>query len=430
MLLVAATVLTLRVAVEEALQRSPRTRLATAETAVAQARLSAARAAWLPRVDATATRTRSDNPVFVFGSLLEQGRFGQEHFDPAFLNDPPALRNDRLALNVRWAIFDQLRRLNTTRQAKNAVAQSERADDEIRQRLRSEVMRRYFGVALATERRNVASEAARAAESAAAAIRDKFQQGLVVQSDMLAAEVQVAEFRQQVIESEADLAIARAALATALERPIDEAIVVETGDTTKAFPSVDLQTALARGIEARGELMAAQTGVQSAELQLHSARGALLPRLDLFGSAGASGRTFRERDSDQTVAVIVSFDVFDGTKLARIAESRAAVEAARAGHDAVRDQVTMEIVTAFHRYESARQRAAVADKSAEQASSAAAIVRDRYENGLTTITEHLRAQAALLAARLSVLAARYDAILGYAELLRATGGLHDVDSFT
>jgi outer membrane protein TolC len=69
----------------------------------------------------------------------------------------------------------------------------------------------------------------------------------------------------------------------------------------------------------------------------------------------------------------------------------------------------------------------VAAKSVEQATTAARIVRDRYEHGLTTITEQLRAETALVRARLGLLAARYDAVTNHAELLRAMGGLNDVD---
>ncbi|HEV2722386.1 MAG TPA: TolC family protein, partial [Thermoanaerobaculia bacterium] len=65
----------------------------------------------------------------------------------------------------------------------------------------------------------------------------------------------------------------------------------------------------------------------------------------------------------------------------------------------------------------------------EQADAAARIVRDRYEHGLTTITEQLRAENALVRARLGLLAARYDYVVGYAELLRATGDLNDITAF-
>jgi outer membrane protein TolC len=121
--------------------------------------------------------------------------------------------------------------------------------------------------------------------------------------------------------------------------------------------------------------------------------------------------------------------VLDPARMGRIAEARAAAEAARYAEISAADDVELEIVSAFHRYHAAREKLDVGRASVEQAESAARIVRDRYEQGLTTITEELRAQTALLRARMSLLGARYDCYVGYAELLRAMGGLDDVEPF-
>ena len=93
------------------------------------------------------------------------------------------------------------------------------------------------------------------------------------------------------------------------------------------------------------------------------------------------------------------------------------------------DRVTLEIVTAWHHLRSAEERVALATKAASQAEAAARIICDRYDNGLTTISEQLRADTEVLRAQLDLLAARHDHVIGQAELLRSTGGLHDVESF-
>jgi outer membrane protein len=424
-----AATLTLREAADEALRANPEVVVAQAANDAARARLSEARAAWLPVVGATAASTRGNNPVFVFGSLLEQGRFGPQNFDPAFLNDPPALRNDRLTLNVRYAIFDRLRRYNSAAQARHEVTRANTVADETRQRVLAEVIGRYHGLAVAEARRSVAADAVHAAESAAAATRDKVREGLAVESDRLAAEVQVAAFRQQEIEAEGAAAVAGAALAMTLQRPLNEAIEVTPRLTERVFARIGLPAALANAVKARGGVAAARAARAVSELGLRTARADLLPRLDGFGSWGASGRTFNARDSDHTLGLVASIDVFDGGKFARITAARAAVDRARAMETIARNEVEMEAISAWHRVNAASQQVAVASIAAEQAAEGARIVHDRYENGLTTITEELRAQTALVSARLSLLAARNEYITGYAELLRSTGGLHDVDPF-
>jgi outer membrane protein TolC len=86
-------------------------------------------------------------------------------------------------------------------------------------------------------------------------------------------------------------------------------------------------------------------------------------------------------------------------------------------------------VRAYQQYISARERLAVVAQVSIQAAETLRIVQDRYHAGLTTITELLRAETALVRARSDVLAARYDQYVSYANVLLATGTLKDVASF-
>ncbi len=65
----------------------------------------------------------------------------------------------------------------------------------------------------------------------------------------------------------------------------------------------------------------------------------------------------------------------------------------------------------------------------EQAREALRIVKDRYGEGLTTITEVLRAQTAYRRAQWMELGARFDHVIRYAELLFRVGRLEDVSPF-
>ncbi|HSH70719.1 MAG TPA: TolC family protein, partial [Deferrisomatales bacterium] len=79
--------------------------------------------------------------------------------------------------------------------------------------------------------------------------------------------------------------------------------------------------------------------------------------------------------------------------------------------------------------ESSRDRLAVAAGVVAQAAEALRIVQDRYQEGLTTITEVLRSETSQVRARMNLLAARYEHYVGYAAVLLATGRLTDVESF-
>jgi outer membrane protein TolC len=93
------------------------------------------------------------------------------------------------------------------------------------------------------------------------------------------------------------------------------------------------------------------------------------------------------------------------------------------------NQVRFEVVRARQQYLTARERTEVAERMIRQATEAVRIVQDRYREGLTTMTEVLRAQTTLSRARMMELAARYDCYIGYAQLLLTTGRLTDVQPF-
>ncbi|MFZ0063348.1 MAG: TolC family protein, partial [Pyrinomonadaceae bacterium] len=213
--------LTLTQAVEIALAKNPLTRVTAAGRQLADAQLAGARATRMPLLQASDSVTTSNNPVFVFGSLLEQGRFGPNNFLIDSLNNPNALTNFRVGLSVRVPIFDQRQSKARIDVAKLGQQQADHQTELVAQQIRFEVLKSYYGVLLAQSRVLVADEAIQIGTADLKRIRDRFETGFVVRSDLLAAEVQLSEFRQQKIQALGELAIARAALNTALGLPVD-----------------------------------------------------------------------------------------------------------------------------------------------------------------------------------------------------------------
>lgn len=419
--------LSLRDAVAIALGDSPRVAAAAAVADQASARLTQARSTWLPQIQLSETWTEGDNPVYVFGSLLEQGKFGPQHFDPTFLNDPPSFENYRTALTVRAPVFDQFRRLSRISQAELGARGARAGLTGTRQQMIFETLRLYDGVAVAEQQRRVAEETVATAEADVAKIRDLAETGLIVQSDLLAAEVQLAEFQQRLIEANGNVAIARAALAAALGLPTAQPL--ELTSDLGAPPSGELPLAelIAGAQENRADLIGSDVATRAARLETRIARGSWLPRLDAFATFGASGDSVGDQDDDTLYGAVVTLDILQPGRWGRVAEARAGEKAAAAQAEELRRNVEVEILSAHYRLTAARQSLDVAERNVARAEETFRIVRDRYAEGLTTITEQLRAQTALLGARLNLLAARSAARVGYAGVLLASGRLDSID---
>jgi outer membrane protein TolC len=78
-------------AVRLALDKNLAIEAAGAAGKAAESRISVARGGRLPKVNYSESWTRSDNPVFVFGSLLTQRQFGIQNFQLGSLNQPDFL---------------------------------------------------------------------------------------------------------------------------------------------------------------------------------------------------------------------------------------------------------------------------------------------------------------------------------------------------
>jgi outer membrane protein TolC len=422
--------LTLPLAVEIALRTNPLMRATASGREIADAQAQEAKAGRFPLVQLSETWINGNNPVFVFGSLLEQGRFTQRNFNLPALNSPDPLNNFRFGVTIKAPLFDGRQTSTRIAVARLNQKQADTQTDQMAQRVRFETLKAYYGVLLAQMRKEVADEAVRLAEADVKRSADRVEIGATVSSDLLSAEAQLAEFHQQQIQAAGDVVIALAALNTAIGLPVDAPQKVSGRLVAKTF-DVDGQEELMRtALDRRPDYARASLAGESRREQLKGARSEFLPRIDVFANAGASRNSWIDGGGDYLIGASVTFNMFDAGRKARIAQARAAAELAANEREHLANQIRLEVVRAYQEYVSARERLIVAERVISHAAEALRIVQDRYHEGLTTITEVLRAETALAHARLNLLAARYDNYVGYANVLLATGRLTDVEPFT
>ena len=421
--------LTLPSAVAAALKNNPLIRITLSGREIADAQLREARAGWFPLLQFGENFTRGNNPVFVFGSLLEQARFGPQNFQISSLNNPEPLSNFRTAITLRQTIFDQLQTYTHVTQARLGQQQADLQKAMVEQQVRFEVIRSYYGVLVAHAKKDVAEEAVKMAESDVKRIHDRFQHGLAVQSDLLAGEVQLGEFRQQQIDSEGDVAIAYAALNTVMGLPVDTPQKVTGELVDKRFETAPKDELIRLALLHRPDYLRAGYGVQFSKEGVRGVKRAYLPKLDFMTSYGASGKDLSSGSSDYTISANLTFNLFDPGRSARISKARAVESMATAEQENLANQIRLEVVRAYQQCASARERLVVAGQVIDQATETHRIVQNRYREGLTTITEVLRAETALVRARLNLVAARYDHYVSYAHVLLSCGRLTDIQPF-
>src|SRR5512144_2202752 len=109
--------LSLRDAVQLALRENKAIAATNAGMRASAARIDQARAGRLPRVNYSESFARSDNPVFVFSSLLTQHQFGVDNFKIGPLNRPDSLNNFQSQLTVDQVLYDAGQTRNAVKSA-------------------------------------------------------------------------------------------------------------------------------------------------------------------------------------------------------------------------------------------------------------------------------------------------------------------------
>ena len=102
----AQNALSLHDAVQTALAKNQSLAAAAAGVKGAQARVNQASSGYLPRLNYMESFARSDNPVFVFSTLLTEHRFGAENFAIGPLNRPDAANNFQSQVTVDQVVYD------------------------------------------------------------------------------------------------------------------------------------------------------------------------------------------------------------------------------------------------------------------------------------------------------------------------------------
>jgi outer membrane protein TolC len=412
--------LTLDAAVSEALAANQGLAATRAAGDEARARIPQARAGYFPRIDFTEGWQRSNQPVFVFSSLLSQQRFTADNFAIDVLNNPDPLSNFRVALTVEQIIYDGGRREAGVRRARleDTLARLEVEHAELDVRL---AVVRAFGRALA------ARAAREAADAAVTTVGEDLRRaetrrdaGLETEANVLALRVRLSERTAGSVRAISEEKVARAALNVAIGAPVDDGrVLIEPAPVRATADAVRIETL---ALEHRPEIKHAAARRESALAARGMARSAFLPQLVAQGGVEANGDSFTDRASSWLAGVQVRINLFaGGADAARLRESAATLARVTAERAQLESDIRLQVRSAIAELESAVAREATAREATGQARESLRMIRDRYEAGLVPASELLRAAEAVLQAESLRIAALTDTYVSAAAVTRAAG---------
>ena len=417
--------LTLQQAVTAALHYSPAEKLAAAGIQEADARFHLSHAPLLPQIAFSESMTRGNDPVYAFGTKLRQQVFQASDFSLSSLNFPAPISNFSTNITGRWTAFDSLRTHFQIQRAAFLKHSAQRSAGRSSQETIFNTVQAYESVLFASRELAVATHAVETAQALRDLSRHRVDAGLAVESDALSAQVNLAQRQQELIQAQGTQQSAWAELEAAVGTSLPggpEALeeLTEHGFTTSA-----LEDEVGHAMQNRPDLksLALQSSAQQAAVRF--AKWDFGPRVDMFGSWQTDRHSFAGVGGSNWMAgAELRLDLLPLEKRSRLEQEKASLLRTQAGEEAARNLIRVEVSRAYFGLQAASAMLPVAKSSMAQATESLRILRNRYDAGLVSVTDVLRAEDADRQSQSGYWQAVYRNVLSYATLRLATGTLN------
>lgn len=410
--------LTLREAIDRGLERNNQARASRFQAEAARSGATGASLYYLPSVTLEEAWSRSNVPVNTFMMKLNQGRFTNQDFDVARLNDPSPVSDFRTMVTVEQPLLVPSAWAGQ-RVAQRGAERQEATTAQVRQQIAFQIFQLYLEVRKSHAYFHAAEKAREEAQESRRQAGVRTSAGLGLKSDELRAATHLAAMEQQTISATNNLTLVRMQLALATGgQPGEEAEASET--VILQQPKQELLNLIGIAQQQRHDLHAAQLGKEQADAAVLQTRAGFLPTVGAFGSWQMNDNsTPFSRDHDSWMAgVSLRWNLFDGFRTWHgSGQAQATRTAAYEQLEQIRKEVSYQVHEAWLRRIESEKRLDVAHAALASAEETVRLLAKRFDNALATMVELLDAQSALNQARANQVESE-------ASLLLATGRLY------
>lgn len=389
-----ASDLTLSKAVETALDGNPGLQASGLGILSAQEKILQARAGIMPQVQLTGQASQTNNPMWAFGTKLNQEAITARDFDPARLNDPDSITNYASGLSVIWPVYDSGRTWYGLAQARLNQEAAGFSADRTRQQVIAQTITAYIGALLARENQRVIQQISETSRSHLKLIQSRYDGGFVAKSDLLRAQVHIADLEQQLAEarSRTDIAKCRLNVSMGVAGNVDYTLSTPLEAGNPITGSID--TWVGTALSNRPDLKHLELQKRIAQKEIDKSKAARNPAINLSGNYEINSEDFEDSGTNYTIGAGISMPLFTGGRIsAKIREARINLKQTEAVLKGMEQQICGETRQAFFNAQSAWERIRVAQAAVGQSEESLRIVRNRYNSGLFTITDLLDAES-------------------------------------
>jgi len=403
-----------------ALQHNPTLAVAQAKVSAAEATTKVAQGAHYPSLNIRSGVQRSDAPMAVFGSLLQQRNITVADFAPNNLNNPAAVTNYHSEATLALPLYHG-GALGAAVDVGEARIQMQRAQ----QRAVSQQIIAATITAFVAAKSSDAESVARQQEVVAARqrlhdIQQRQRQGMALDSDIMDAKAHLLQTQLAQLHSQH----VRANSIDKLRQLTTNSSLTIEGDI--ALKEIDgaMESWVTQAIHQRADLQSLLAAHQALHHQRAVQRASWLPNVDLVASQQWNSGNFGLRNRNSTIGATLSLNLFNG---GRDQANMSVIEANLAAMDGTIAQkqalITQQVQRRWRAWQEAKLQLKSALQLRKQRREALRIRQLRYQQGLESSSELLRTQVANDVAEVDTIHARYGLLQSIAMLYASVGSL-------
>lgn len=354
---------------------------------------------------------------------------------------PVVLNNYTSRLWLQQPLFTGFKLESSARAADNLARAAQYDHASNRTEVALAVTAAYWTLYQATEAKRFIDENVVRLQAMQSDKRNLLKVGLATRNDLLKVQVQLNAAQLSQIDAATDVQLAMMQLNLLIGNEPQTAVILTSSPSPPATQpegrpyrqdehARTTHALIERALQARPELLAAQSRIEAARATVRAAEGGWLPQIILNGGltyARPNPRYQPTRDEFRTTwdfGVQLQFDVWNGGATNdQIAQEQAALAQAEAMYKQLKDNITLDVRRQQLAVSRAEEKVRVAALGIEQAEEQQRTMNDKYRQGMATSMELLDANVALLQARTTHSAALVEYELAQAKLRRAIGAL-------
>lgn len=382
-----------REAVRYALAHNPDIGAAVERMRAADADLQLARAALYPQLGLNAEYNRTNNPMYSFGNILNQGMFN----DTIDFNNPGTTDTLQGKATVHYRLYNGGHDQAAIDAADERGKMSRHDHEAVRNRLEGEVVRAFCTIAQSEEVLRARQSAVAAITASLAVARARCEQGSLLREEILNLEVQQANSQERRVQAQHGLDLARRAFLHLLGL---------SGAAVSIAPlsGPDQEIPVERDVGHRPELAGIAALVKAQEAHIRQAKAGSLPTADAFGSYQADKGTELDAGSGNswTAGIRLQYTLYNGQQTeAAVTRAEAQWRMAKEQQRKMEMDCNLQMERAVLALRQEEERLKVTGTMVTAAAESARLARLRFKEGVLLASELIDAENRLTDAQLS-----------------------------